>query len=254
MPTPHSAALRGCFVTGTDTEVGKTRISAALVHALAASGWRSAGFKPVAAGTELIDGVAVNDDVRALRAASPLALTDAQVGPCQLSRACAPHIAAAQEGRAIDRTELLHAAHHLAAHADVLVVEGVGGWLVPLGPNWDSADLAADLALPVVLVVGLRLGCINHARLSAQAVRASGLRLAGWVANCASPAPMPWESDNLATLREWLLRQHDAPCLGVVPWLADPSPAAIAAHLDTRPLHRLIGPPPAQSDPAPLAA
>jgi dethiobiotin synthetase len=240
---PHPAALRGCFVTGTDTEVGKTHISAAIVHALAASGWRSAGFKPVAAGATLIDGVAVNDDVRALRRASPLALTDAQVGPCQFSTACAPHIAAAQEGRAIDRNALLHAAHQLAAQAEVLVVEGVGGWLVPLGADWDSADLATDLGLPVVLVVGLRLGCINHARLSAQAVCASGLRLAGWVANSVSPAAMPWQGDNLASLRAWLLRQHDAPCLGVVPWLADPSPSAIATHLDLRPLHRLIGHP-----------
>ena len=235
--TPRTP-LRGCFVTGTDTEVGKTRISAALLHWLAQAGWRSAGFKPVAAGTSLIDGHWVNEDVRALRDASALALSDAEVGPFQFETACAPHIAAARQGQSIDRAEILRAAHALATRADVLVVEGVGGFCVPLGPDWDSADLACDLKLPVVMVVGLRLGCINHALLTAEAVRGRGLCLAGWVGNSVSPA-MPWVEENVATLRQ-RLQQQGAPCLGIVPWLTEPSPAAVAAHLDPMALTTLF--------------
>ncbi|WP_332826434.1 dethiobiotin synthase [Ramlibacter sp.] len=223
--------LHGCFVTGTDTEIGKTRVSAALLHWFAQSDLRSAGFKPVSAGTDVIDGLRVNGDVRALREAGSLALTDAEVGPLQFEAACAPHIAAALEGRAIDRATILSAVRALAARADMLVVEGVGGFCVPLGADWDTADLAVELGLPVVLVVGLRLGCISHALLTAEAIRARGLRLAGWVGNRVV-RDMPWADENVATLREWLWQRHDAPCLGVVPWLANPHPAAVAAHLD----------------------
>ncbi|VTU22188.1 ATP-dependent dethiobiotin synthetase BioD 1 [Variovorax sp. SRS16] len=232
-------ALHGCFVTGTDTEIGKTRISAALLHVFAEAGRRSAGLKPVAAGIDLIDGQRVNEDVRALRDAGSLPLTDAEVGPMQFEAACAPHIAAALEGRAIDRRALLDAACALAARADVLVVEGVGGFCVPLGADWDTADLAADLGLPVVLVVGLRLGCISHALLTAEAIRSRGLRLAGWVGNRVV-RDMPWADDNVAALRHEFERRHGAPCLGVVPWLADPSPAAVAAHLDIAALHGVL--------------
>ncbi|MEO8119632.1 MAG: dethiobiotin synthase, partial [Rhodoferax sp.] len=126
-PSTAPARLRGCFVTGTDTEVGKTRISAALLHWLAQAGWSSAGFKPVAAGTSLIDGQWVNEDVRSLRQASSLALTDAEVGPFQLETACAPHIAAALQNQTINRDAILRAAQALAGRADLLVVEGVGG-------------------------------------------------------------------------------------------------------------------------------
>lgn len=235
------ARLHGCFVTGTDTEVGKTRISAALLHCLAQAGWSSAGFKPVAAGTSLIDGQCVNEDVRALRQASSLALTDAEVGPCQLETACAPHIAAALQNEAIDRAALLRAAQALASRADVLVIEGVGGFCVPLGPDWDTSDLACDFQLPVVLVVGLRLGCINHALLTAQEVRARGLRLLGWIGNVVD-ANMPWVDENIACLRERLWQQHGAPCLGLVPWLAQPTPAKVAAHLDTAALTSVLAP------------
>ncbi|GAC1354426.1 MAG: dethiobiotin synthase [Variovorax sp.] len=229
--------LHGCFVTGTDTEIGKTRISAALLHGLAQAGWRSAGLKPVAAGIDVIDGQRVNADVRALRDAGSVRLADAEVGPLQFEAACAPHIAAALEGRTIDRAAILNAARALAARADALVVEGVGGFCVPLGADWDTSDLAVDLGLPVVLVVGLRLGCINHALLTAEAIRARGLRLAGWVGNRVV-RDMPWAEDNVAALRHELGRRHGAPCLGVVPWLAEPTPAAVAAHLD---LHALRG-------------
>jgi dethiobiotin synthetase len=235
-----AAPMHGCFVTGTDTEVGKTRVSAALLHWLGERGLRCAGYKPVAAGAETIDGESVNEDVRALRDASSLALTDAEVGPCQFGAACAPHIAAALEGRSIERVVLLQGARTLTARAEYLVVEGVGGFCVPLGADFDSADFAVDLGLPVLLVVGLRLGCINHALLSAEAIRARGLRLAGWVANTVD-AGMPHRDANLATLRDELGRRHQAPCLGVVPRLASPHPAAVAACLDDPALRALFG-------------
>ncbi|HEV7914607.1 MAG TPA: dethiobiotin synthase [Albitalea sp.] len=227
----------GCFVTGTDTGVGKTRVSAALLHWFAQAGWRSAGFKPVAAGTGIVGDEAVNEDVRALRDASSVAVSDAEVGPLQFSAACAPHIAAALEARSIDRAPLLEAAQALARRVDRLVVEGVGGFCVPLGADWDSTDLARDFGLPVVLVVGLRLGCLNHALLTAEAVRARGLRLAGWVGNGIEPN-FANRDDNVATLRHQLGQRHQAPCLGLIPWLASPDPAAVAVHLDDGALRR----------------
>lgn len=229
--------LRGCFVTGTDTDVGKTVVSAALLRWFAQQGLRSAGFKPVAAGTSARDGLVINDDVRALRRASSVVLRYAEVGPCQLTDACAPHLAAAHEGRHIDRHALLRAAQALAGRADMLVVEGAGGFCVPLGPDWDSADLAWDFGLPVVLVVGLRLGCLNHALLSAQAIVARGLRLAGWVGSSVD-ADMRWRDENVATLQHELARRHALPCLGVLPPLKNTDAAAAATHLDGPALRR----------------
>lgn len=233
--------LRGCFVTGTDTDAGKTCVSAALLHWCTAQGWRSAGFKPVAAGSQIIDGQRVNGDVLALRQASSVTLTDAEVGPFQFEAACAPHIAAALENRVIDGPALVAHAQALASRADVLMVEGVGGFCVPLSGEWDTADLAQALALPVILVVGLRLGCINHALLSAEAIARRGLRLAGWVANTLDPAMMQ-ASATLDTLQHELTRRHRAPCLGLIPRLAVPEPALVAAHLDGAVLAALLGP------------
>lgn len=230
--------MTGCFVTGTDTAVGKTRISVALLYWCVQQGWRSAGFKPVAAGMERMDGARVNADVRALRDAGSVALSDTEVGPFQFETACAPHIAAALQGRDIERGAILRAAQALAARTDVLVVEGVGGFCVPLGTDWDSADLAVDLQLPVVLVVGLRLGCINHALLTAQAVHARGLRLAGWLGNTIAP-DMPWRDENIAALRQHLLA-YGAPCLGLIPYLDKPTPAAVAACLNTATLQKIL--------------
>ena len=230
--------MANVFVTGTDTEVGKTHISVALLHWAGQQGWRSAGFKPVAAG---LDADGRNEDVQRLRAASSLPLTEAEVGPLQFQAACAPHIAAALEGRSIDMDGLVQQARALAARADVLVVEGVGGFCVPLGPQGDTADLAVALGYPVVLVVGLRLGCISHALLTAEAIRTRGLRLAGWVANTVDPQ-MPHLQANLDTLRDELQRRHQAPCLGVVPRLADTHPAAAAACLDSAALRRVLAP------------
>ena len=239
-------SLRGCFVAGTDTGVGKTQVSAALLHWCASQGWRCAGFKPVAAGTTLINGQWINEDVQALRQAGSVELTDAEVGPLQFKAACAPEISAALEGRTIDPASFVSAARHLAGRADALVVEGVGGFCVPLGPGWDTADLALELGLPVVLVVGLRLGCISHALLTAEAIHARGLPVAGWVANTVDPA-MAQREGNLASLRHELMRRHRAPCLGIVPWLDAPNLASVAAHLDAAALGKVFAIPPLPS-------
>ena len=238
---PVASCLRGCFVTGTDTDAGKTCVSTALLHWCSAQGWRSAGFKPVSAGCQSLDGQRVNGDVRALRNASSLALSDAEVGPFQFDVACAPHVAAALEQRTIDGPALLAHALALARRADVLVVEGVGGFCVPLSAQWDTADLAQALALPVILVVGLRLGCINHALLTAEAIQNRGLPLAGWVANTVDPAMMQAQA-TLATLQHELMRRYRAPCLGLIPRLAVPEAAQVAAHFDSTALAALLGP------------
>lgn len=219
---------KGFFITGTDTEIGKTTITAALTYMALQAGWRSAAVKPLAAGQELLDGRWVNDDVQRLHAAGVQDVSESEVGPLQLRTPCAPHIAAQLEGRSIERSHILSAIAHMAQRVDVLMVEGVGGFRVPLMPGWDTADLAVDLGMPVVLVVGLRLGCINHALLTAEAVRSRGLTLAGWVANAVDPA-MPHVADNLQALQAGL----QAPCWGHVPRLPDasPTPAGVATYL-----------------------
>ena len=243
-PAPAPApALRGCFVTGTDTEVGKTRVSAGLLHWLGTQGLRAAGYKPVASGMEPVDGQWQNEDVQTLWAAGWPGVRPEQVGPLQLRTACAPHIAAALEGQTIDFERLQQGARQLAQQVDVLVAEGAGGLCVPLGPDWDSSDLMRALNLPLVLVVGLRLGCINHALLTAEAIRARGLRLGGWVANTLDP-DMPFLAENLATLKHEFQRRQQVPCLGVLPRLAPASAAqmarAAAAHLDDAALRTLF--------------
>lgn len=228
--------MRGLFVTGTDTEVGKTRVSAGLLHAVGQLGLSTAGLKPVAAGLIETDAGRCNEDVALLRSSSSIALELREVGPCQLEAACAPHIAAAAEGRQIRIDDLLASARDLAQRADWLVVEGVGGFRVPFDDVRDSADLAAALGLPVVMVVGLRLGCLNHALLTAEAIRARGLALCGWVGNTIDP-DMAFREQNIETLRQWL---RPAPCLGIVPWLDRPEPATVAASLDRDALTNLI--------------
>lgn len=218
----------GFFITGTDTEIGKTTVTAGLTHALAARGLRVAPVKSLAAGqAQLANGHWLNEDVALLHAAQRLGLTPAQVGPIQFKAACAPHVAAELEGQRIARAPTLAAIRASMALGDLALVEGVGGFRVPLDADWDTADLAQDLGLPVVLVVGLRLGCINHALLTAEAIAARGLQLAGWVANTADAA-QPHQAANVLALRERIA----APCLGVVPRLPSPSAASVAAHLD----------------------
>ena len=252
-PTP--LPLRGCFVTGTDTEVGKTAISAGLLHLLGRRGARVAGYKPVAAGATWRSGVSGaeghwhNDDVEALLAASNIILTRADVCPSLFEAACAPHLAARLEGRCIEPHTLIAGAHRLMSRCDALVVEGVGGFGVPLvvgqdptdpPGDWGADDLAAALGLPVVMVVGLRLGCINHALLTAQAVAARGLNLVGWVANRIDPH-MGLAQDNIDTLERMLHRRHGAPRLGVVEHLGDPSAERVADALDEAMVRRALG-------------
>ena len=211
-----------CFLTGTDTEVGKTHIACALLHRARSAGHVAVGLKPVAAGTAA---AGANDDVVRIRAASSRQLPDAVVNPYCFAPAIAPHIAAADAGVVIDFARIAATVDTARAAADFVVVEGAGGFCVPFGVDRNAADLARQLALPVVLVVGMRLGCINHALLSAEAIAARGLQLAGWVANRLAPG-MQRFAENLATLEQLL----PAPCLGVVPW--GTSPADAAACLD----------------------
>lgn len=211
------------FVTGTDTEIGKTFSCCALLHLLRHHGIRAVGMKPVAAG---VDAQGHNDDVEALMAASNVEAPRALVNPYLLDAAIAPHIAAAAQGRRIELAPILHAFHDLCTRADAVLVEGVGGFCVPLGPDTDTVDLARALGLPVILVVGMRLGCINHALLSQQAIAASGLPLAGWIANRIDPH-MACFDDNLAALETRL----QAPLLGVIPAHSTPQSAALGLRL-----------------------
>lgn len=206
-------AFDGCFVTGTDTGVGKTLVSAALLHTLARHHRRVVGMKPVAAGLIEHAGQWVSEDVLALRAASTLTVPAALDNPVALPDPLAPHIAAERAGRSVTVAGLLAAHRELQAMADVVVVEGAGGWRVPVNDRETLADLARAIGAPVVLVVGLRLGCLNHALLSAEAIRADGLQLAGWVANAVDP-DMPCRDENVHALCQRL----PAPLLGTVAW------------------------------------
>jgi dethiobiotin synthetase len=198
---------RAVFVTGTDTGVGKTVVAVALLRALVERGVRAAGMKPVAAGID--PGARDNADVRALVQAANVESALELVNPYSFAEPIAPHVAAAREGRSIDIAVLAHAFAELASRADAIVVEGAGGALVPLDRHRDMLDVAATLRLPVLLVVGVRLGCLNHALLTALAIRRRGLALAGWVATRIDPA-MREADASVDALRERLA----APCIG----------------------------------------
>lgn len=213
----HQAQPFALFVTGTDTGVGKTLVSAALLHALAAHYPRVVGMKPVAAGGDWIDGTFSNEDVRALRGASTVQVAPALDNPVLLPDPVSPHIAAQRAGVQITVAQLVQAYQALCGQADAVVVEGAGGFLVPLSESEDGADLARALNVPVVLVVGLRLGCLNHALLTAQAICASGLTLAGWVANHVDPTMLA-QGDNIAYLQQQLHSRYQAPLLATVPY------------------------------------
>jgi len=225
-------AAFSCFVTGTDTEIGKTLVSCALLYALGQQGVRAAGMKPVAAGSELRHGIWHNEDVDALAASAPLALSQALTTPYLLHTPAAPHIAAALDGVRIDPAHILHCFGLVRQQAQAVVVEGVGGFRVPLTDDFDTADMAQQIGLPVILVVGLRLGCISQALLTAEAITARGLVLAGWVANTLDAA-MPHMAGNVDALAD---RLH-APLLGHLPRFAQPTAASAAACLDISALH-----------------
>ncbi|HTN93290.1 MAG TPA: dethiobiotin synthase [Gallionella sp.] len=214
------------FITGTDTGVGKTLIGCALLQGFAASGRRVAGFKPVAAG---VDADGMNDDAKALLATSNIPLSYGQVNPYCLHEAIAPHIAASHENIRIELPRIIAAYRELAAKADVVIVEGAGGFLVPLNGKQSVADLARELGLPVIIVVGMRLGCLNHALLTMKAVDDYGVQCAGWIANVLDGA-MPALRSNIDALRACI----SAPLVGVVPYMAVPHVRFAAEQIDFR--------------------
>jgi len=216
-----------CFVTGTDTEIGKTLISSAILHKLVQTGVRACGMKPIAAGAEERDGVLYNEDAAMLRAAGNVNLPQHITTPFMLREPCAPHIAAALEGVTIEPVPILAAYAEILGASDATVVEGVGGFCVPFSDDFDSAGLAVQLNLPVIMVVGMRLGCISHALLTAEAIISRGLVLAGWVANLVDP-DMRFVDDNISALEQ----RMPAPLLGRVPRLDKPSAAEAAAFIE----------------------
>jgi dethiobiotin synthetase len=232
-PKPEALAAEGipsrfcCFVTGTDTEIGKTLVSSAILHKLVQGGRRACGMKPVAAGAELVDGELHNEDADMLRAAGNVHLPSSITTPFMLREPAAPHIAAALEGATIEPVPILAAYTEIQAASDAVVVEGVGGFRVPFNDDFDSADLATQLNLPVILVVGLRLGCISHALLTVEAIVARGLVLAGWVAN-STQSDMRFERENIEALEQRI----PAPLLGHVPRLENPTAQAAAEYID----------------------
>lgn len=226
-----AAPYGGCFVIGTDTGVGKTLVACALLHALRRAGLAPLPMKPVASGSEPGPDGPRNDDVTRLIAASGRDLVQDEVAPFRYLPPIAPHIAAAEAGEAIDLGRLVAHAAVLAARGP-LVVEGAGGFLVPVDARHSLADLAVALGLPLVLVVGMRLGCLNHALLTAEAVAARGLRLAGWVAN-GIDRDFERPAENLATLTGRLA----APLLATAPWSARPDPVLLAGSLQLPDLH-----------------
>ena len=226
MTVSVSEATRGVFITGTDTGVGKTIASVALIHCLRAAGLRAVGMKPVASGCEHTPDGWRNDDALRLQAASDPRPAYGDVNPYALEWATAPQLAARAMGVRVNLVQLSDAYARLAAQADAVVVEGVGGWAAPLDDELDQVDLVRRLDLPVVLVVGLRLGCLNHARLTARAIQSDGVRLIGWIGNRVHPAFA--ERDEYVELLRAAL---PAPCLGVLPYAKAPDPATMASWL-----------------------
>ena len=212
------AMSSGIFVTGTDTGIGKTVVACALLRAHAARGLRAVGMKPVASG--IAAGSGRNEDVAALEAAGNVHVPLALRNPYAFTPAIAPHLAAAQAGVNIELSRIDLAYRELARCADRVVVEGAGGALAPLDDRHDMLDIASTIGLPVLLVVGVRLGCLNHALLSALAIRARGLNLAGWVANAIDPG-LPCFDDNVATIERRLV----APRLATLRWSDAGTPA-----------------------------
>jgi dethiobiotin synthetase len=218
--------LKGFFITGTDTGIGKTWVGCGLIVALRRRGHRVIGMKPIASGCEVTPDGLRNEDALRLQAVSTVPVPYHSINPYAFEPAIAPHLAAREAGIDIQFIRIRELAEALALHADYVIIEGVGGWRVPLGADGFVADLAVALNLPVVLVVGIRLGCINHALLSADAIRAAGLPLAGWVANVVDPA-MQRLQENLQTLTAAI----PAPCLGRLPFFPEFQPEHLATCL-----------------------
>jgi dethiobiotin synthetase len=218
--------FRAWFITGTDTGVGKTSVTCALIHAARAQGFTTLGMKPVAAGTQQIGDEQLNEDTARLRAAGSFDPGPGLITPYCLRAPASPHIAAEDENVCIEPRRIRQSFDALRQRCERLFVEGVGGLLAPLGERLDASSIARELGLPVILVTGLRLGCINHALLTAEAIATRGLRLAGWIANAPEPE-MPRLRENIDALRQRI----DAPLLGALPHLPGAAPAALARFL-----------------------
>lgn len=205
------------FITGTDTDVGKTYIASALVRHFVEQGLQTIGMKPVAAGAEMVNGRLLNSDVAELIKAGNVDADLASINPYVFAPAIAPHIAAEQVGVKISLDNIHQAFDRLQSQAEVIIIEGAGGFRVPINRQETMADLAIKLNIPIILIVGVRLGCINHALMTAGSIRAAGLTLAGWVANRIHP-DMPFIEENIATLKAMI----KAPCIADVSWGKDP--------------------------------
>lgn len=230
-----TVAKKAFFITGTDTNVGKTVIAAGLLIAAKNKGLTTAALKPVAAGSEKNREGLRNADALLLQSVITQSLVYDQINPYALEAAIAPHIAAQQEKRSLSVDRLSGFCRGVLGAADFIVVEGAGGWRVPINPRETLADLAKNLQLPVILVVGIRLGCINHALLTFEAIVRDGVPVAGWVANCVNEN-MPALQENIDSLRARL----PVPCLGVVPFLSDQSPNLVATYFDENELQNII--------------
>jgi dethiobiotin synthetase len=214
----------GWFVIGTDTGVGKTRVARLLLEALAHAGHSAAGMKPVASGCRVTATGLRSDDALELMQASGAAADYADVNPYALGSACAPHIAAQEMGVEIRLEKILESFRRLQQKFPWIVVEGVGGWMAPLGERLTMVEVARPLGLPVILVVGLRLGCLNHALLTMEAIRRADIPFAGWVANRIDPA-MTHVPENIATLAQRI----EAPLLAQIPYQSAAKPDVAGA-------------------------
>lgn len=230
-----STTKKAFFITGTDTNVGKTLIAAGLLVAAKNKGLTTAALKPVAAGCEQTAEGLRNADALLLQSVITQQLSYEQINPYALEAAIAPHIAAQQEKRSLSVDRLSGFCRGVLASANFTLLEGAGGWRVPINARETLADLAKNLQLPVIVVVGVRLGCINHALLTFEAIIRDGLPIAGWVANCVD-AQMPVLQENIDSLRARL----PAPCLGVVPFLKEQSPDLVANYFDEAELLKII--------------
>lgn len=228
-------AKKTFFIAGTDTNVGKTLVAAGLLVAAKNMGLTTAALKPVAAGSEKTEAGLRNADALLLQSVITEPFVYEQINPIALEAAIAPHIAAQQEKRVLSADRLAGFCRGSLNQANLTLIEGAGGWRVPLNPSETMADLARILRLPVILVVGVRLGCINHALLTIEAIRNDGLILAGWVANCVD-VEMPVLEENIQSL----MTRIPAPCLGVVPWLDQAQPEKVATALHREVLRQLF--------------
>ena len=210
---PENMASRGFFITGTDTGVGKTLIATALINLLVQQGNKVVGMKPVSCGCQQVGGQWQHDDALLMMAASNVNLPYETINPYAFEPAIAPHLAAHQAGETISLSLVQKKFQVLSGAADKIITEGAGGWLVPINDNESMADLAVALGLPVIVVVGLRLGCLNHALLTVQSILEKGAKLAGWVANSIDPL-FKHQKDNINTL----VTMIPAPCLGTIPY------------------------------------